>query len=95
MKKGDENDPKGLLSEAYKIEGITNGECRSIFLDWALGVPIEKDTQDVITKLLLVYEMAAPDHPMTKTLREGLKTVASPRRRGGWRRRPRSPNEIN
>lgn len=95
MKKGDENDPKGLLSEAYKIEGITNGECRSIFLDWALGVPIEKDTQDVITKLLLVYEMAAPDHPMTKTLREGLKTVASPRRRGGWRRRLRSSNEIN
>ena len=95
MKKGDENDPKGLLSEAYKIEGITNGECRSIFLDWALGFPIEKDTQDVIKKLLLVYEMAAPDHPMTETLREGLKTLANPRRRGGWRRRPRSSNEIN
>ena len=95
MKKGDENDPKGLLSEAYKIEGITNGECRSIFLDWALGVPIEKDTQAVIRKLLLLYEVAAPEHPMTATLREGLKTLASPRRRGGWRGRQRPSNQIN
>ena len=89
MKKSDENDPTGLISEAYKIEGITGGECRSIFLDWALGVPIEKDTQTVIRKLLLLYEVAAPEHPMTATLREGLETLASPRRRGGWRGRPR------
>ena len=95
MKKGDENDPKGLISEAYKIEGITDGECRSIFLDWALGVPIEKDTQAVIRKLLLLYEVAAPEHPMTSTLREGLKNVSNPRRRGGWRSRPRSSNQIN
>ena len=95
MKKGEENDPKGLISEAYKIEGITDGECRSIFLDWALGVPIEKDTQTVIRKLLLLYEVAAPEHPMTATLREGLETLASPRRRGGWRGRPRSRNQIN
>ena len=94
MKKGDENDPKGLISEAYKIENITDGECRSIFLDWALGVPIEKDTQTVIRKLLLLYEVAAPEHPMTATLREGLKTLASPRRRGGWRGRQRSSNQI-
>ena len=95
MKKGNENDPKGLISEAYKIEGITDGECRSIFLDWALGVPIEKDTQVVIRRLLLLYEVAAPEHPMTATLREGLKNHASPRRRGGWRGRPRSSNPIN
>ena len=95
MKKGDENDPKGLISEAYKIEGITVGECRSIFLDWALGVPIEKDTQAVIREILLVYEMVAPKHPMTGTLREGLRTLTSPRRRGGWRGRPRSSTQIN
>ena len=95
MKKGDENDPKGLLSEAYKIEGITNGECRSIFLDWALGVPIEKDIQAVIKKLLIVYEAAAPEHPMTVTLRKGLKSFVSPRRRGGWRGRKRPSNQIN
>ena len=95
MKKGDENDPKGLISEAYKIEGITTGECRSIFLDWVLGVPVERDTQDVIKDVLSAYEKGAPKHPMTATLREGLKTLASPRRRGGWRGRPRSSNEIN
>ena len=95
MKRGDENDPKGLISEAYKIDGITVGECRSIFLDWALGVPIENDTRAVIKKLLLVYEVAAPEHPMTATLREGLTTLPSPRRRGGWRGRARSSNQLN
>ena len=95
MKKGNENDPKGLISEAYEIEGITLGECRSIFLDWALGVPIEKETQAVIKEVLSIYEVGAAKHPMTKTLREGLKTLASPRRRGGWRSRPRSSRDIN
>ena len=31
-----EADPKGLVRESYQIDGITVGECRSIFLDWAL-----------------------------------------------------------
>ncbi len=31
-------DPKGLVRESYAIEGITPGECRSIFLDWALSL---------------------------------------------------------
>ena len=95
MKKSDENDPKGLIIEAYNIQGITAGECRSIFLDWALGVPIEKDTQAVIKEVLSLYETLAPDHPMTATLQEGLTTLASPRRRGGWRGRPRSSSDIN
>ena len=53
MKISDNKDPKGLISEAYKIEGITLGECRSIFLDWALGLPIKKDTQAVITEVFV------------------------------------------
>lgn len=94
MKNSDNKDPKGLISEAYKIEGITLGECRSIFLDWALGLPIKKDTQAVITELLSIYEECAPKHPMTVTLRQGLTTLDSPRRRGGWRGRARSSSEI-
>ena len=35
----DPNDHKGLILEAYRIEGITLPECRSIFLDWALSLP--------------------------------------------------------
>ena len=33
-----EADPKGLVRESYAIEGISPGECRSIFLDWALSL---------------------------------------------------------
>ena len=36
--KGDLDDPKALIQEAYKIENITRSECRSIFLDWALSL---------------------------------------------------------
>jgi hypothetical protein len=35
-----EADPKGLVRESYRIEGITPGECRSIFMDWALSIPV-------------------------------------------------------
>lgn len=87
--KGDINDPKALIREAYNMDGISVGECRTIFLDWALGVPVEADTQNVIRALLLQYEPDAPDHPMTKTLREGLQTAHAPQRRGGWRARKR------
>ncbi len=95
MRKGDKNDPKGLILEAYKIDGITVGECRSIFLDWVLGIPLEKDTQLLIQSMLTQYETSAPDHPMTETLRKGLITLASPRRRGGWRGRPRGKSKIS
>ena len=83
----DPDDPKGLIREAYRIEGITGPECRSIFLDWALSLPTEVDTHGAIQRLLA----RAPDpaHPMTEVLTEGLKTMEAPRRRGGWRSRPR------
>lgn len=87
--KGDADDPKALIREAYRIEGITEGECRSVFLDWALGVPAEEDTQVVIARVLDQYKGEDPDHPMTKVLQEGLQTLSRPRRRGGWRSRPR------
>ena len=38
-------DPKGLIREAYRIDGITAGECRSIFLDWALSLPDGQDSR--------------------------------------------------
>jgi len=80
MKKGDALDPKGLIGDAYRIEGITLGECRSIFLDWALS--FEGDYKDGILRLLDRYR-AASDHPMTETLTEGLGSAAAPKRRGG------------
>lgn len=88
--KGDaRTDPKGLILEAYRIDGISSAECRSIFLDWALSLPEGQDTGTALRLLIERYCVDAPDHPMTRVLRDGLTSVATPRRRGGWRSRPR------
>ncbi|MEL6643867.1 MAG: hypothetical protein AAFQ79_08030 [Pseudomonadota bacterium] len=76
-------DPKGVIRESYRIEGISEPECRSIFLDWAIGVPDGADPRAGITALLDKYAADAPDHPMTRVLQEGLDTPPQPRRRGG------------
>jgi hypothetical protein len=74
-------DPKGLIRESYAIDGITLGECRSIFVDWALSLPAGFDMPAAIRLLMAHY--ARPDHPMTQTLAEGLTPAAPPKRRGG------------
>ncbi|MBD3663069.1 hypothetical protein H9Q16_03970 [Sulfitobacter sp. TSTF-M16] len=89
MKKGDASDPKGLIYESYRIDGISKPECRTIFLDWALSLPVEEDTGAAIRALLARYRDQGP-HPMTEVLTEGLAGMAAPRRRGGWRGRARN-----
>ena len=90
MKPGQsELDPKGLIYEAYRIVGISAAECRSIFMDWALTLPDEMNTHQALRSLLARHEDGAPTHPMTIVLRAGLTGIATPRRRGGWRSRPR------
>ena len=77
-------DPKGLMREAFVIEGITVAECRSIFLDWALGVPAMRDTRQEVSRLIARYSATAPDdHPMLATLRAALADSPTPKRRGG------------
>ena len=83
--KGDALDPKGLVAESYKIDGITLGECRSIFLDWALN--LEGYSAEALPVLLERHGLEG--HPMTDVLREGLAASQKPRRRGGWRSRAR------
>ncbi|WP_171136428.1 hypothetical protein [Ruegeria sp. HKCCC1038] len=85
----DPNDHKGLIREAYRIDGITLKECRSIFLDWALSLPVERDQRQALTDLHALYVAQAPDHPMTQVLAEGLQAAQTPKRRGGWRSRQR------
>ncbi|NIZ14023.1 hypothetical protein HCZ87_11565 [Phaeobacter sp. HF9A] len=82
-------DPKGLIRESYRIAGIDAGQCRSIFLDWALSLPVDQDNTVALTAMLETYGSDHPDHPMTSVLREGLAGSARPKRRGGWRSRPR------
>ena len=82
MQKGDlACDPRGLIYEAYRIEGIEAAACRPIFLDWALGVPADEDSVQHIKTMLAHYEPDWPDHPMTALLRSGLEEMATPRRR--------------
>lgn len=80
-------DPKGLIRESYRIEGITPGECRSIFLDWAIGVPPDTDARRLLPELLALYGVHQSDHPMTRVLRDGLAPPKQTGRRGGRRAR--------
>lgn len=88
--KGTVNDPKGLIQEAYRIDGISSSECRTIFLDWALSLPLEQDTGQTLRALLDTHAKEHPGHPMNDVLTEGLAGLTTPRRRGGWRSRVRN-----
>lgn len=81
--KGDALDPKGLIKEAYRIDRITVAECRTIFLDWALGIPLGEDTEQRVQQLLTQYANEPADHPMTQTLVAALRKTEPARRRGG------------
>lgn len=75
-------DPKGLVRESYAIEGITEAECKSIFIDWALSLK-DADPHEAMRALLVYYGEGAPDHPMTAILTAGLTAPTRPQRRGG------------
>lgn len=70
-------DSRGLIHEAYRMT-LQPAECRSIFLDWALGLPGGAGRAEV-ARLLERYGPANPDHPMTAVLREGVERAPSPR----------------
>jgi hypothetical protein len=75
-------DPRGLILEAYRMP-LGPEDCRTIFLDWALGLPGGTGPAE-IAALLAHYAPAHPDHPMTAVLREGLNPPVRPGgRRGG------------
>lgn len=85
------HDPKGLIREAYRIEGIETAECRSILIDWALSLPAGQDSTAALAALLAQYAPGAEAHPMTAILRAGLSEAPGrPGRRGGaaGRRQP-------
>jgi len=77
-------DPKGLIRESYLIDGITAGECRSVFMDWALSLPVGAGFKEALAHLIAVYAAGNPDHPMSTVLQDGLTLPeAEARRRGG------------
>ena len=79
-----ELDPRALILEAYRIEGITGADCRTIYRDWALGVDPSRDMVRDTSYLLAHYEHDAPMHTMTDVLREDVRREETPtQRRGG------------
>ena len=76
-------DPRGLLYEAYRINGITLADCKTIFLDWALGLDYNIDQIKAISSALEEYEQDNPKHPMTTVLRDGIVPEGKPRKRLG------------
>lgn len=84
----EEADPKGLVRESYRIEGISAGECRSIFIDWALSVADNRKIPDALRTLIAEYSSSAPGHPMNDVLAAGLMPAPEPKRRGGRLGRP-------
>ena len=71
MKKGAHPaDPRGLILEAYNIEDLSEKDCRTIFLDWALGVPAESDMARLMSELAGHYVDLNPEHPMSMLLNE-------------------------
>jgi len=71
------------VRESYVIEGITPGECRSVFMDWAMSLPVDMTVPDALRALIAHYAVAEPEHPMSIVLHEGLALPDHPRRRGG------------
>ncbi|TRW97719.1 hypothetical protein FNJ84_09550 [Paracoccus sp. M683] len=83
-------DPKRLIYESLRIPGITPDECRSIFVDWALSLPVGVQPADAARLLLDQYAPKVATagesaHPMLQILVEGARQPSAdqPRRRGG------------
>ena len=84
-------DPRGLIFESYRIDGISIEECRSIFLDWAMGMPMGENIGAHLRSFMAEYGESNPDHPMTQVLREGIERAEQrPVRRGGRSRNAES-----
>lgn len=84
-------DPRGLIREAYRMEGLSKADCRSIFLDWALGLQDPSKGAEAAGTLLAFYADQPADHPMSQVLREGSERMTPRTRRAGGamgRRRP-------
>jgi hypothetical protein len=84
MPQTDPDDPKGLIRESFRIEGISDAECRSIMVDWALSLDAALDPVAALKRLHGRHAVTMPGHPMTSLLLEA--AAARPgqaRRRGG------------
>lgn len=82
-------DPRGLIFEAYRIEGIGEAECRSILLDWSLEIVDTQPVGEALASLYATYRVSDPNHPMTALLAAGLEPAQLAGRRRGRRKSPK------
>ncbi|MDE0111817.1 MAG: hypothetical protein OXN84_05975 [Albidovulum sp.] len=79
-----------MIREAFRIERLTDADCRSIFFDWALGLPDDADLQQQAARLHAIYAKDFPDHPMTRLLKDAQENpMKTGSRRGRFSRRAR------
>ena len=83
-------DPRDLIHEAYRIEGIGPEECRAIFFDWAMGLDAGLDPVEAARGLLRDLGAARPEHPMTALLAQAAEGAAGAGAGGRRRGRRRS-----
>lgn len=81
----DGNDPRGVIAAAYEMAEASPAICRSIFLDWLLGID---EPEGAARALLERFGVSHPDHPMTMLLAEaaeggGPEQRTQLKRRGG------------
>ncbi len=76
------------------MRGLSEEACRSIFFDWALGLPDETNARDAIRELLKLYAEIEDQHPMKMLLREGLERIPVQRMRRGCTLRRRRPETV-
>lgn len=79
-------DKKKLIQESYKIEGIQEQECRSIFFDWMLSSATDKNIPKQAKILWKHYAPDNPMHPMTQILFETMNASPLTRGRKGGRK---------
>lgn len=79
-------DPRDLIHEAFRIEGIAAESCRAIFFDWAIGLDASIDVTVAARALHAELGPAHPQHPMTSLLAEAATGLTPGRGRSGRRR---------
>jgi len=80
-------DPRDLIHEAFRIEGIGPEACRAIFFDWAMGLDAGVDVVAAAQTLHADLGSLHPGHPMTALLAEAATGLTPSRGRSGRRRR--------
>ena len=87
-------DPKGLIREAYAMPNITEAECRTVFLEWAMTLHSDVDAIQALRILLAHYQPDHAGHYMTSLIAQGVDARRSARPIGRRKRARRGRSRI-